>query len=197
MTITSALFVKSINGTDKILYDGKFQVAFVGRSNVGKSSLINSLVHQKNLARSSKAPGKTKYLDFFLIDNKFYFVDFPGYGFAHRSADQREHFRKLMMWYFEYSEVKRRLVVHIVDSVVGIMDFDKQMIDYLSGLDIDFVIVANKIDKLSHHERLKNIEAIQKECKEHQVISYSAVTNEGRNELLKYIEKTVYKQKSL
>jgi len=191
MTITSATFVKSINGTDKILYDGKFQIAFVGRSNVGKSSLINSLVHQKKLARSSKAPGKTKYLDFFLIDNKFYFVDFPGYGFAHRSAEQREHFRKLMMWYFEYSEVKRRMVVHIVDSVVGIMEFDTQMIEYLSKLGIDFVIVANKIDKLNHEQRIKNIEAIQKSCIDHQVIPYSAVTNEGRAALLIVIEKSL------
>lgn len=191
MTITSAAFVKSINGTDKILYDGKLQVAFVGRSNVGKSSLINSLVHQKKLARSSKAPGKTKYLDFFLIDNKFYFVDFPGYGFAHRSADQREHFRKLMMWYFEYSEVKRRMVVHIVDSVVGIMDFDRQMIEYLSKLGVDFVIVANKIDKLTREERVTNIKSIQKECIDHQVVPYSAMTNEGRGELLKKIEKTI------
>ncbi len=191
MTITTAAFVKSINGTDTILYDGKFQVAFVGRSNVGKSSLINSLVHQKKLARSSKAPGKTKYLDFFLINNKFYFVDFPGYGFAHRSADQREHFRKLMMWYFEYSEVKRRTVVHIVDSVVGVMEFDTQMIDYLSKLGIDFVIVANKIDKLTREQRIKHLEAIQKECKEHKVIPYSAFTNEGKSIVLSMIEKAV------
>jgi GTP-binding protein len=191
MTITTAAFVKSINGTDKILYDGKFQVAFVGRSNVGKSSCINSLLHQKKLARSSKAPGKTKYLDFFLIDNKFYFVDFPGYGFAHRSAEQREHFRKLMMWYFEYSQVKRRMVVHIVDSVVGIMDFDRQMIEYLSGLKIDFVIIANKIDKLTREKRNKNVEDIQKDCIGHQVIPYSAVTNEGRGTVLTLIEKSV------
>jgi GTP-binding protein len=191
MTITSALFVKSINGTDKILYDGKFQVAFVGRSNVGKSSLVNSLVHQKKLARSSKAPGKTKHLDFFLINSKFYFVDLPGYGFAHASSEERERYRKMMMWYFEYSEVKRRLVVHIVDSVVGVMEFDRQMIEYLSKLNIDFVIVANKIDKLSFQDRIKHIEEIRKECKEHQVVSYSAVTNEGRNELLKNIEKTM------
>lgn len=191
MTITSAMFVKSINGTDTILYDGKFQVAFVGRSNVGKSSLINSLVHQKKLARSSKAPGKTKHLDFFLINNKFYFVDLPGYGFAHASADERERYRKMMMWYFEYSEVKRRMVVHIVDSVVGIMKFDGQMIEYLTKLGIDFVIIANKIDKLSFQERQKNLEAIQRECKDHLVIPYSAVTNEGRAAVLTAIEKSV------
>lgn len=191
MTITSAAFVKSINGTDKILYDGKFQVAFVGRSNVGKSTLINSLVHQKKLARSSKAPGKTKHLDFFLINNKFYFVDFPGYGFAHASAEERERFRKMMMWYFEYSEVKRRMVVHIVDSVIGLMEFDRQMIEYLTKLGIDFVIIANKIDKLSFQERQKSLEAIRKECKTNTVIPYSAVTNEGRSSVLAVIEKAV------
>jgi len=191
MTITSAAFVKSINGTDTILYDGKFQVAFVGRSNVGKSSLINSLVHQKKLARSSKAPGKTKHLDFFLINNKFYFVDLPGYGFAHASAEERERYRKMMMWYFEYSEVKRRLVVHIVDAVVGVMDFDRQMIEYLSELKINFIIVANKIDKLSANERQKNIEAIQKECKDHQLIPYSTITHEGRSAVLTAIEKAL------
>jgi GTP-binding protein len=191
MTITSARFVKSINGTDKILYDGKYQVAFVGRSNVGKSSLINSLVHQKKLARSSKAPGKTKHLDFFLINNTFYFVDFPGYGFAHASGDERERYRKMMMWYFEFSEVKRRMVVHIVDSVVGVMDFDKQMVEYLTGLNIDFVIIANKIDKLTREEREKNLGIIQKECIGHQVIPYSAVTNEGRVGVLTVIEKSV------
>lgn len=188
MTITSASFVKSINGTDKILYDGKFQVAFVGRSNVGKSSLINSLVHQK-LARSSKAPGKTKHLDFFLINNKFYFVDFPGYGFAHASADERERYRKMMMWYFEYSEVKRRLVIHIVDSVVGMTEFDRQMVEYLSSLHIDRVIVANKIDKLSKEERRMHVEAIQKESDGAVVIPYSAKTNEGRNTLLSILQK--------
>jgi GTP-binding protein len=188
MIVSSSVFVKSINGTDKILYDGKFQIAFVGRSNVGKSSLINSLVGQKKLARSSKTPGKTKFLDFFFINNKFYFVDFPGYGFAHRSADKREHFRKLMMWYFEYSEVKHRMVVHIIDSVVGIMDFDRQMIEYLSKLHIDFIIVANKIDKLKREERIKNLEEIKKECTEHTLIPYSTVTNEGKSAVLSVIE---------
>jgi len=191
MTITSAEFIKGIRGTDKILYDGKLQIAFVGRSNVGKSSLINSLVHQKKLARSSKAPGKTKYLDFFLIDNKFYFVDFPGYGFAHRSAEQREHFRKLMMWYFEYSDVKRRMVVHIVDSVVGIMDFDRQMIEYLSKLKIDFIVVANKIDKLKKNERKNQLDEIQKGCDGKEILVYSTITNEGRNKLLDLIFRSV------
>lgn len=81
--------------------------------------------------------------------------------------------------------------MHIVDSVVGIMDFDRQMIDYLSKLNIDFVIVANKIDKLNREERTKNLEEIQKACKDHPVIPYSAVTNEGRASVLTVIEKSV------
>jgi GTP-binding protein len=187
MTITSAVFVKSINGTDKILYDGKFQIAFVGRSNVGKSSLINSLVHEK-LARSSKAPGKTKHLDIFVINNKFYFVDFPGYGFAHASADERERYRKMMMWYFEYSEVKRRVVIHIVDSVIGMTEFDLQMVEYLSKLKIDRIIIANKIDKLSKLEQKKQIEEITKQSAGATVIPYSTKTNEGRSSILLTLE---------
>ncbi|MFH0749452.1 MAG: ribosome biogenesis GTP-binding protein YihA/YsxC [Candidatus Gottesmanbacteria bacterium] len=190
MTITSALFVKSINGTDKILYDGKFQVAFVGRSNVGKSSCINSLVHEK-LARSSKAPGKTKHLDIFLINNKFYFVDFPGYGFAHASGDERERYRKMMMWYFEFSEVKRRTVIHIVDSVVGMTAFDLQMVEYLEKLNIDRVIIANKIDKLSKQEQRIHIDEIVKQVGGAAVIPYSTKTNEGRSSLLSILEHMV------
>jgi len=152
--------------------------------------VINSLVHQK-LARSSKTPGKTKLLDFFLINNSFYFVDLPGYGFAHRSSEDREHFRKLMMWYFEYSEVKKRFVVHIVDSVVGLTEFDHQMIEYLQGLRIPFCIVANKIDKLKTGEQKNNIKIIQEFCKNVTVIPYSATENIGKSDLLKCIHKTM------
>lgn len=187
MNITSVSYVKSINGTDSILTDGKWQVAFVGRSNVGKSSLINSLVHQK-LARSSKTPGKTKLLDFFLINNRFYFVDLPGYGFAHRSSKDREHFRKLMMWYFEYANVTKRIVIHIVDSVIGLTDFDLQMIDYLHELHIPSILVANKFDKLSFKEKQDHLKEIISKSGSDTVIPYSTITNEGKSKLLQSIE---------
>src|SRR3989338_837689 len=105
MKIISAKFVKGINGTDDILYDEKFQVAFLGRSNVGKSTLINSLTMRRNLARSSSTPGKTIRMDFFLINNDLYFVDFPGYGFAERSLEKREKLGKMILWYLRFSEV--------------------------------------------------------------------------------------------
>ncbi len=188
MIIKTASFIKSINGTDKILYDGKFQIAFVGRSNVGKSSVINSLVQQK-LARSSKAPGKTKHLDFFLINNKVYFVDLPGYGFAHTSSQERERYRKMMMWYVEYANIQRRLFVHIVDSFVGLTEFDRQMVEYLSKIGVPFIIIANKIDKVPNQERTAHLEEIAKICQSEYVIPYSAKTHEGRINVLKTFDK--------
>src|SRR3990167_3085191 len=119
MIISSAKFVKGITGTDDILYDGIPQIAFVGRSNVGKSSVINSLVNQKELVRVGKKPGKTTEINFFLINNKFYFVDLPGYGYAKLSPAEREKARKRMLWYLTESEA-RPLVVLILDIKAGL-----------------------------------------------------------------------------
>ena len=185
MNITSAEFIKGIKGTDKILYDQKAQIAFVGRSNVGKSSLINSLVGRNNLARSSSQPGKTIRLDFFLINEKYYFVDLPGYGFAKMSQEKHEDIRKMMLWYLEYSEVKNRRVVLIIDANVGVTEFDRQMMDILTKHHIDFVITANKVDKLKREEKEKKLKSIQRDCGSAIVIPYSAKTKEGKNQLLK------------
>ena len=187
MNITSAEFVKGIRGTDKILYDQKPQIAFVGRSNVGKSSVINSLVERRNLARSSSSPGKTIRLDFFLINGAVYFVDLPGYGYAKMSQDKHEDIRKMMMWYLEYSEVKNRKVVLIIDALVGITDFDRQMIELLTEHHIDFIIVANKADKLKKEQKEKQLKQIQQDLGNVSVIAYSAKTKEGRETLLKKI----------
>ena len=148
MNIISAKFIKGIIGTNDILYDGRFQVAFLGRSNVGKSTLINCLTNKKNLARSSMSPGKTIRMDFFLINNRFYFVDFPGYGYAKRSLDKREKLAKMMIWYLLDSGVKDRLVVLIIDAKVGVTSDDANMLRVLRDNKIDHLIVANKVDKL-------------------------------------------------
>jgi GTP-binding protein len=185
MDIISAEFIKGIKGTDKILYDGKLQIAFVGRSNVGKSSLINSLVNRNNLARSSSQPGKTIRLDFFLINNSFYFVDLPGYGFAKMSQEKHEDIRKMMLWYLEYSEVKNRRVVLIVDANVGVTEFDRQMMDILTKHHIDFVITANKVDKLKAGDKEPLLKSIEEQCGGVKIIAYSTKTKEGKNQLLK------------
>lgn len=182
----TAVYVKSINGTDDILRDTKPQVAFIGRSNVGKSSLINSLLSQ-TLARSSSKPGKTVLLDFFLINNSLYFVDLPGYGFAHASKERQEHYRKLIAWYLFSSGVMPKLVVLIVDANVGVTDYDRESIDLLVQYNIPFVVVANKIDKIKMGKRHKKLEDIQKHSGQARVIPHSTVTGEGRGHLMKVI----------
>jgi len=177
-----AAYVKSINGTDDIIKDNKPKVTFLGRSNVGKSSLINSLVGKK-LARSSSRPGKTVKLDFFLIDHKLFFVDLPGYGFANRDKDALEHYRKLIAWYLFRSEVNHKMIVLIIDAKVGLTDYDRESIGLLTEHHIPFVIVANKVDKLKMGERPKMLSSIQVACGEIPVIPYSSYTGEGKREL--------------
>lgn len=189
MKILSAKFVKGINGTDEILYDGKFQVSFLGRSNVGKSTLINSLTRRKNLARSSSTPGKTIRLDFFLINDKFYFVDFPGYGFAKRSLEKREKLGKMILWYLMYSEVKKRLVILIIDAKVGLTAFDLDMLKTLREEKIAYLLVANKVDNLKMGQREKQLEEIKNKSGETEIIAFSSKEKEGQAELLDQIQK--------
>ncbi|MBU4480106.1 ribosome biogenesis GTP-binding protein YihA/YsxC [Patescibacteria group bacterium] len=191
--INSAKFIKGIRGTDDITNDGKPKIAFIGRSNVGKSSLINSLTGKKNLVKSSSLPGKTREINFFLIndnsktsdsDNGFYFVDLPGYGFAKIQATQKEKLRKLILWYLFSGEAKNDKVVLIIDFKVGPSKFDLEMIDLLKEYKIDFVIVANKVDKIGKSIRIKQLEKIKKELAGEEIFLYSAKTGEGREELL-------------
>lgn len=190
MNITSADFVKGIIGTDPILGGTQAQVAFVGRSNVGKSSVINSLVMRKDLVKSSSMPGKTREINFFFINKKFYFVDLPGYGFARMGAKGAEKIRKLILWYLGSGEARVKLVVLIVDSVVKPMPYDKEMSDILRAENIPFVVVANKIDRLNQTERSHNMKAIEAALGA-TVVPYSARTHYGREELLKIISTIV------
>jgi len=186
--IKTAEFVKGIVGTDKILEDGKKQIAFVGRSNVGKSSLINSLTKIKDLAKSSSTPGRTQEINFFLIDNKFYFVDLPGYGFAKVSKKQREKIRKMIVWYLSYSGVKPVKVILILDAKVGIKDFDLDMLDLLKEENIETIVVANKIDKVKKSVEHKVVEKIKRQLDdEAKFLIYSAKTSLNREKLLNAI----------
>lgn len=191
MNIISAKFVKGIIGTDEILYDGKFQVVFLGRSNVGKSTLINSLTMRDNLARSSSTPGKTIRMDFFLINDQFYFVDFPGVGYAKRSLEKREKLRKMILWYLMSSEVKKRLVVLIIDAKVGFTPYDKDMLKTLREYKIDYLLIANKIDNLKMSQKEKQLALIRSESKNSPVIAFSSKQKYGKGDLLKIISSCV------
>ncbi|KKU81853.1 MAG: putative GTP-binding protein EngB [Parcubacteria group bacterium GW2011_GWA1_47_8] len=184
--IRQAEFVTGIIGTDTILLDGIPQVAFVGRSNVGKSSIINSLVSRKNLVKSSSTPGKTTEINFFLINGERYFVDLPGYGFARMKAKGAEKIRKLILWYIGSGEAHPRLVVLIVDAGIKPMPQDREMADILRQEEIPFVVVANKVDRLNQSERTRNLKEIEAilGCA---ILPYSAKKNMGKGELLSIV----------
>jgi GTP-binding protein len=189
MVISSVSYLKGIIGTDDLLYDGKYQFAFIGRSNVGKSSLINSLVG-KEIARSSKYPGRTKRLDFFLINKSFYFVDLPGYGYAKVPGPQHEKIRKMILWYLLYSEVKDRLVILIIDAFVGITAYDRETMSIFNTHSIPYIIIANKIDKIPQRQKDMQLKKIKSETTDKKIILYSTVKNIGRRELLDELEKS-------
>lgn len=184
MNIKSARFVRGITGTHEILYDGKFQVAFMGRSNVGKSTLINSLAKSSKLARSSSHPGRTIRMDFFLINDKFYFVDFPGYGYAKRSGEKREKLAKMILWYIMYSRVTNRLVILIIDAKVGMTAYDEDMVKTLREFHTNYIIVVNKADNLKRNQREDRLSSIRDLYKDSLVLPYSSKENLGREELL-------------
>lgn len=187
MNIKSAKFIKGITGTDEILYDGKFQVAFLGRSNVGKSTLINSLTQNDHLARTSSNPGKTIAMDFFLINDTFYFVDFPGYGYAKRSAKKREKLAKMILWYLMYSEVKERLVVLVLDAKVGITKYDQDVLNTIHEYKIKHIVIANKMDNLKTGQKEKQLMNIRNENQDSNIIPYSSKQKYKSGELTKKI----------
>ena len=185
MKITSSEFIRGIVGPNDILDRGIPQICFVGRSNVGKSSLINALVGKKDLVKTGKKPGKTTEINFFLINkNKFYFVDLPGYGYA---RGNKEKIRELILWYLAESGTKPFVVVLVLDSKVGLTDFDKDMLDVLRGEKHNYIIIANKSDKLNQKELSEKLKIIKIESGEENVFPYSAMNKKGTDELLKKI----------
>ncbi len=187
--IRSATFIKGIRGTDDIVTDGRKQIAFVGRSNVGKSSLLNALTLQNGLARVGKKPGKTTEINFYLINNEFYFVDLPGYGYARTSHDEREKIRKMILWYLTRSGVASLTVALVIDSVVGLTGFDRDMIQILTAGRIPSIVIANKIDKFKPMQRERQVSALQKEIPGVDVIPFSTKTRQGVDALLERLYK--------
>jgi len=188
MKILKAKFTKGIIGGDYSTENKLSHVAFLGRSNSGKSSVINSLIGKKNLAKSSKVPGKTIEANFFCIDNSFYLADFPGYGFAKRSIADRNRMVKIIFWYLEFSNVRPKVVFLIIDANVGLTKLDWEMIQVIKKNQHHIIIVANKVDKLAKTKRSTKLLAIVEEARGIEVLEYSAKTNEGKEELFKRIE---------
>lgn len=181
--IKSATFVKGVVGEDEVLGDGVPQIAFIGRSNVGKSSVINSLVGQKGLARTSSFPGHTQEINIYLVNKSFYLVDLPGYGFAKASKDVQEYLQQLIYWYLLGSQYQQKMVVLIIDAVVGLTDNDLRMLHSLEEQNKNVVIVANKVDKLKKSNYKKQLKDLQNMVGKHKLIAYSAEKKIGVGEL--------------
>lgn len=182
--IKSAEFIKGVVGTDPILKEKIPQIAFVGRSNVGKSSLINALTGTKGLAISSATPGRTLQLNFFLINESAYFVDLPGYGYAKASLKHAEKMRKMIMWYLEFNEHKPSKVVLIIDGNVGPKKFDIEMIELLQENKYDVIVVANKMDKVKASELVRKQRDIQEKLDTNNIVYFSSKTKHGKEQLL-------------
>ena len=187
MEIKSVQFIKGVVGPDPTLEDGTPQVAFIGRSNAGKSSVINTLVNNKGAARVSSFPGRTQELNLFLINESLYFVDLPGYGYAKAPWAVRNQLEKRIYWYLFESQYVQKKVIMIVDANVGLKEADKDMLYSLDEHDKDVVIIANKIDKIKSSMRKKQLQSIKDEIGSHMLIPYSAEKKIGVQELLNEI----------
>ena len=164
------------------------QVALSGRSNVGKSSLINTLLGRKSLARVSSSPGKTITINFYDVDKKLFLVDLPGYGFAKRSAEDKQKWSGLTDGYFTANPKfdMLKLVIQLVDSRIGPTKDDEMMLDFMNGAEIPYIVVATKSDKLNATERKKSIETITSNpyiLPDTPIIYFSSLKNQGKNEL--------------
>lgn len=192
MEIKKAVFVKSAEQVKDCPKPDKPEYAFIGRSNVGKSSLINMLMSKPDLARVSSSPGKTITINHFLINDAWFLVDLPGYGYARRSKAMREDWENHLEAYLKERENLQSLFV-LIDSRIEPQDSDLEFLNFLGKLGVPFAIVFTKIDKLNQSMRAKNMKVFTDEVLKNwealpPVFQTSAVEKKGRDKLLKYIE---------
>ncbi len=171
--------------------DPRPQVAFSGRSNVGKSSLINTLLGRKSLARVSSAPGKTITINFYDVDKKLYLVDLPGYGFAKRNPEDKKKWSALTDGYFTANPNLDRLglILQLVDSRIAPTADDEMMLEFLRSAGLPYVVIATKADKLNATERKNNLEALRHHplIEGVPVIPFSSLKGEGKDEVWREI----------
>ena len=182
-------FVKSLTRLEDLPRDSRPHVALVGRSNVGKSSLLNHLAGQKGLARVSAEPGRTQTINLFDVEGRAYLVDLPGYGFAKTSKAKREAFSGMVREYLWQATALRHVFL-IIDARIGLTDLDHDMFEYLSSGKIPTTIIVNKIDKLSHSESIQLLRRLESESPQTDFIPHSNVTGKGRGEIWQILEQT-------
>jgi GTP-binding protein len=197
MKITSAEYSLSVAYTPGKSGPGQFpktdqpEVVFLGRSNVGKSSLINKLCSRRNLARVSQAPGKTRELNYYLLNKKFYFVDLPGYGYAKVPEQMRASWGKLIEYYLQKRK-QIRLAIQVVDARHGLTELDKMMVDWLEYYEIPYLVVLTKADKIARSKLPLHLRAVKENFDNHSycrgIIPFSALTDLGKDDILRSLE---------
>ncbi len=191
MKIKSASFVTSMSSYAPP-ENALPEIAVAGKSNVGKSSLINSLCRRKALAKTSATPGKTRLINLFLLNGAFHLVDLPGYGFAKVDKNEKLRWGQMMEGYFRETE-RLRLTLHLVDIRHEPTQDDLQMNAFLRGNGLPFLVVATKADKISRGARMENLAPICRalQVQPWQVLCYSSETGDGRDALLEALEKAL------
>jgi GTP-binding protein len=181
-----AEFVKSVSDPGQLPTDGLPEVAFLGRSNVGKSSLINALVGQRRLAFTSSTPGRTQSLNFYRVDDRFYFVDLPGYGYARAPREAMDEWAGFVEHYLQSRRNRGRAFL-ILDARRGWMDKDLDLKMWLEANGWPYIVVASKMDKLNQSEQQRGLKAIRQYA---EPLPFSAVTGRGVREIWQAITKT-------
>lgn len=184
--VKNSEFIKSTTNVRDFPSEGLKEIAIVGRSNVGKSSIINSLLNRKRIAKVSSTPGKTRTINFFLINNDLYLVDFPGYGYAKVSKDERNVWKSMVESYFQNRSVLKKVIL-LIDSRHDPFESDLTMCEWIKSMDYDLSIIATKSDKLKYAEIKKNHVKFKKKFDVSNILFYSALKNENRNELLDFV----------
>ena len=196
INVNNANIAITVGNSRQFPRDPRPEVALSGRSNVGKSSLINTLLGRKSLARVSSSPGKTITINYYDVDKKLYLVDLPGYGYAKRSKDSKKSWSSLTEDFFvkNPSIDALKLVVQLIDIRTGPTDDDILMINFLIDNDVDFVVVATKTDKLSKTQLKNALENIKNEYfmgTGIDIIPFSSVTRDGKDDLWRLISDAI------
>lgn len=194
MEIKSAKFLKSVNDKSQFYNDDTIEIAFVGRSNVGKSSLLNCLTKCSNLAKTSKTPGRTRMINYFLINNNLRFVDLPGYGYHQAGKALQDNWASLMEDYLTQSK-NLRLVILLLDIRHEPTNLDLIMLKFLYAHQIPFIVVATKTDKIAKSKINNNLVSLAKKIKisAGNIFPHSILDTKSRENILNYIEKFLTK----
>jgi GTP-binding protein len=188
--ISSARFVKSAKQANDFPKDRKPEIAFCGRSNSGKSSLLNALTNSNGLARTSASPGRTQLINFFLVEGQTYYVDLPGYGYAKVPKGIRDTWGEMIESYLRNRE-PLKLAIMLVDSRIPPTDSDQMMKKWLDHFGIPNLVVLTKSDKISRNELTKALRTCAQTLQTKEIIAFSALTNFGKDAVLKKIRDAI------